>query len=35
MRHETKKASTWYQTIQHGQDPLTTAEVLLQFQDQI
>jgi len=33
MHHETKKASTWYQTIQHGQNPLTTAEVLLQFQD--
>jgi hypothetical protein len=33
MRHETKKASTWYQTIQRGQDPLTTAEVLPQVQD--
>jgi len=33
MHHEKKKASTWYQTIQHGQNPLTTAEVLLQFQD--
>lgn len=29
MRHETKKASTWYQTVQHGQNPLTTAEVTL------
>jgi hypothetical protein len=28
MRHETKKASKWYQTVQQGQDPLTTAQVI-------
>jgi hypothetical protein len=32
MRHESKKASTWYQTIQRGQNPLTTAEVIPQVQ---
>jgi hypothetical protein len=31
MRHETKKASRWYQTIQQGQDPLTTAQVMFWF----
>ena len=30
LRHETKKASKWYQTIQQGQDPLTIAQVILQ-----
>lgn len=28
LRHETKKASKWYQTVQNGQDPLTTAQVI-------
>ena len=28
LRHETKKTSTWYQSIQRGQNPLTTAEVI-------
>ena len=29
MRHETKKASKWYQTIQQGQNRLTTEQVRL------
>jgi hypothetical protein len=29
LRHETKKASKWYQTIQRDQNPLTTAQVIL------
>lgn len=29
MRHETKKSSKWYQSIQRGQDPLTIAQVIL------
>ena len=29
LRHETKKTSTWYQTVQSGQEPLTTAQVIL------
>jgi hypothetical protein len=30
LRHETKKTSRWFQSIQQGQNPLTTAEVILQ-----
>jgi len=29
LRHETKKASTWYQTIQQGQERLSLAQVKL------
>jgi hypothetical protein len=29
LRHEAKKASKWYQTTQNGQNPLTTAQVIL------
>ena len=28
LRHESKKASRWFQTIQQGQNPLTTAQVI-------
>jgi len=28
LRHETKKTSRWYQTVQQGQNPLTTAQVI-------